>query len=56
MPTLSSLLELTFSLQYSVVTPLVNPLDYSLKNKEVKESSEKNVAKRFTAFQTAENR
>lgn len=56
MPTLSSLLELTFSLQYSVVTPLVNPLDYSLKNKKVKESSEKNVAKRFTAFQTAENR
>ena len=38
MPTLSSPLELIFSLQYSVVTPLVNPLVYSLKNKEVKEA------------------
>ncbi|XP_032201515.1 olfactory receptor 8S1-like [Mustela erminea] len=28
--------ELFFSMQYSVVTPLVNPLVYSLKNKEVK--------------------
>ncbi|XP_006877785.1 PREDICTED: olfactory receptor 8S1-like [Chrysochloris asiatica] len=28
--------ELIFSMQYSVVTPLVNPLVYSLKNKEVK--------------------
>ncbi|XP_042804233.1 olfactory receptor 8S1-like [Panthera leo] len=36
MPTLSSPLELIFSIQYSVVTPLVNPLVYSLKNKEVK--------------------
>uniref|UniRef100_G3U0Q6 Olfactory receptor n=2 Tax=Loxodonta africana TaxID=9785 RepID=G3U0Q6_LOXAF len=36
MPNLSSSLELVFSLQYSVVTPLVNPLVYSLKNKEVK--------------------
>ncbi|XP_020762525.2 olfactory receptor 8S1-like [Odocoileus virginianus] len=38
MPNLSSPLELIFSLQYSVVTPLVNPLVYSLKNKEVKEA------------------
>ena len=38
MPTLSSPLELIFPLQYSVVTPLVNPLVYSLKNKEVKEA------------------
>ncbi|XP_077609793.1 olfactory receptor 8S1-like [Crocuta crocuta] len=36
MPTLSSPLELIFSIRYSVVTPLVNPLVYSLKNKEVK--------------------
>ncbi|XP_058413539.1 LOW QUALITY PROTEIN: olfactory receptor 8S1-like [Diceros bicornis minor] len=35
-PTLSSPLELVFSMQYSVVTPLVNPLVYSLKSKEVK--------------------
>ncbi|CAK7299274.1 Olfactory receptor 8S1 [Vulpes lagopus] len=36
MPTSGSPLELIFSIQYSVVTPLVNPLIYSLKNKEVK--------------------
>ncbi|XP_049737482.1 olfactory receptor 8S1-like [Elephas maximus indicus] len=36
MPTSGSPWELIFSLQYSVVTPLVNPLVYSLKNKEVK--------------------
>lgn len=35
-PTLSSPMELVFSIQYSVVTPLVNPFVYSLKNKEVK--------------------
>ncbi|KFO27240.1 olfactory receptor 8S1 [Fukomys damarensis] len=28
--------ELIFSLQYSVITPMLNPLIYSLKNKEVK--------------------
>uniref|UniRef100_UPI004038CC30 olfactory receptor 8S1-like n=1 Tax=Callospermophilus lateralis TaxID=76772 RepID=UPI004038CC30 len=37
-PTLSSPMELVFSIQYSVVTPLVNPFVYSLKNKEVKAS------------------
>ncbi|XP_075409116.1 olfactory receptor 8S1-like [Tenrec ecaudatus] len=36
MPSSGSSLELVFSVQYSVVTPLVNPLVYSLKNKEVK--------------------
>ncbi|XP_034857939.1 olfactory receptor 8S1-like [Mirounga angustirostris] len=36
MPTSGSPWELVFSMQYSVVTPLVNPLVYSLKNKEVK--------------------
>ncbi|XP_058538301.1 olfactory receptor 8S1-like [Neofelis nebulosa] len=38
MPTSGSPWELVFSIQYSVVTPLVNPLVYSLKNKEVKAS------------------
>ncbi|XP_034508116.1 olfactory receptor 8S1-like, partial [Ailuropoda melanoleuca] len=36
MPTSGSPWELFISMQYSVVTPLVNPLVYSLKNKEVK--------------------
>ncbi|XP_036751238.2 olfactory receptor 8S1-like [Manis pentadactyla] len=35
-PTSGSPLELVFSVQYSVVPPLVNPLIYSLKNNEVK--------------------
>ncbi|XP_003405460.1 olfactory receptor 8S1-like [Loxodonta africana] len=36
MPTSGSSLELILSIQYSVITPLLNPLIYSLKNKEVK--------------------
>ncbi|XP_036745986.2 olfactory receptor 8S1-like [Manis pentadactyla] len=36
MPISGSTLELISSLQYSVVTPLLNPLIYSLKNNEVK--------------------
>ncbi|XP_036745988.2 olfactory receptor 8S1-like [Manis pentadactyla] len=36
MPTSGSPLELITSVQYSVVTPLLNPLIYSLKNNEVK--------------------
>ncbi|XP_028387960.1 olfactory receptor 8S1-like [Phyllostomus discolor] len=36
MPTSGSPWELVFSMQYSVVTPLLNPLVYSFKNKEVK--------------------
>ena len=36
MPNSESTRELIFSLQYSVVTPMLNPLIYSLKNKEVK--------------------
>ncbi|XP_021514427.1 olfactory receptor 8S1 [Meriones unguiculatus] len=35
-PASGSALEQVLSLQYSVVTPLLNPLIYSLKNKEVK--------------------
>uniref|UniRef100_A0A9L0IPY2 Olfactory receptor n=1 Tax=Equus asinus TaxID=9793 RepID=A0A9L0IPY2_EQUAS len=36
MPTSGSPWELFFSMQYCVITPLVNPLVYSLKNKELK--------------------
>ncbi|KAM4839766.1 olfactory receptor 8S1-like [Urocitellus parryii] len=36
LPTSGSSLEMIFSLQYSVITPMLNPLIYSLKNKEVK--------------------
>ncbi|XP_075409119.1 olfactory receptor 8S1-like [Tenrec ecaudatus] len=36
MPSSGSSLELIFSVQYTVITPLINPLVYSLKNKEVK--------------------
>ncbi|EHB00566.1 Olfactory receptor 8S1 [Heterocephalus glaber] len=36
LPTSGSPLEIIFSLQYSMITPMLNPLIYSLKNKEVK--------------------
>ncbi|XP_075863951.1 olfactory receptor 8S1-like [Microcebus murinus] len=36
LPTSGSPLEMIFSLQYSVIAPMLNPLIYSLKNKEVK--------------------
>ncbi|XP_007936070.1 olfactory receptor 8S1-like [Orycteropus afer afer] len=36
MPASGSPLELIFSVQYGVITPMLNPLIYSLKNKEVK--------------------
>ncbi|XP_004711554.1 olfactory receptor 8S1-like [Echinops telfairi] len=35
-PNSDSLLDLIYSVQYNVITPLVNPLIYSLKNNEVK--------------------
>ncbi|XP_006877780.1 PREDICTED: olfactory receptor 8S1-like [Chrysochloris asiatica] len=35
-PTSSSSLQLIFSVQYSVITPMLNPLIYSLKNNDVK--------------------
>ena len=45
MPTSGSPLELIFSIQYGVVTPLVNPLIYSLKNKEVKTALRRTLGK-----------
>ncbi|XP_012384423.2 olfactory receptor 8S1-like [Dasypus novemcinctus] len=45
MPTSGSSLDLYFSLQYSVVTPMVNPLIYSLKNKEVKAAVKRTLRK-----------
>ncbi|XP_057559331.1 olfactory receptor 8S1-like [Hippopotamus amphibius kiboko] len=45
MPTSGSPLEVVSSMQYSVITPLVNPLVYSLKNKEVKEALKNMVQK-----------
>ncbi|XP_049483218.1 olfactory receptor 8S1-like [Panthera uncia] len=45
MPTSGSPLELIFSIQYGVVTPLVNPLIYSLKNKEVKNALRRTLGK-----------
>ncbi|XP_070478257.1 olfactory receptor 8S1-like [Equus przewalskii] len=45
MPTSGSSLELIFSVQYSVVTPMVNPLIYSLKNKQVKAAVRRTLGK-----------
>ncbi|XP_077024078.1 olfactory receptor 8S1-like [Tamandua tetradactyla] len=47
MPTSGSPLEVIFSIQYSVVTPLVNPLIYSLKNNEVKAAVKRTLRKHF---------
>ncbi|NP_001000906.1 olfactory receptor Olr1104 [Rattus norvegicus] len=41
LPTSGSPVETFFSLQYSVITPLLNPFIYSLKNKEVKTAMRK---------------
>ncbi|XP_077024083.1 olfactory receptor 8S1-like [Tamandua tetradactyla] len=45
MPVSGSPLELIFSVQYSVITPLVNPLIYSLKNNEVKAATKRTLRK-----------
>ncbi|XP_004711550.1 olfactory receptor 8S1-like [Echinops telfairi] len=45
MPTSGSSLDLLASLQYSVVTPMLNPLIYSLKNKDVKAALKKMLEK-----------
>ncbi|XP_004484480.2 olfactory receptor 8S1-like [Dasypus novemcinctus] len=47
MPVSGSPLELIFSVQYSVVTPLVNPLIYNLKNNEVKIAVKRTMRKIF---------
>ncbi|XP_004604016.2 olfactory receptor 8S1-like [Sorex araneus] len=47
MPNSGSTQELVFSLQYSVVTPMLNPLIYSLKNKEVKAAVRRLLKKSF---------
>ncbi|XP_014921331.1 olfactory receptor 8S1-like [Acinonyx jubatus] len=50
MPTSGSSLDLLSSLQYSAVTPLLNPLIYSLKNKEVKAAVRRTVEKYLHYF------
>ncbi|XP_048206733.1 olfactory receptor 8S1-like [Perognathus longimembris pacificus] len=47
MPNSGSTQELIFSLQYSVITPMLNPLIYSLKNKEVKAAVRRMLRKCF---------
>ncbi|XP_006888277.1 PREDICTED: olfactory receptor 8S1-like [Elephantulus edwardii] len=50
MPNSDSPLELIFSVQYSVITPLVNPLIYSLKNNEVKAALRRTLKKISSTF------
>ncbi|XP_037703743.1 olfactory receptor 8S1-like [Choloepus didactylus] len=50
MPPSGSPLELIFSLQYNVITPMLNPLIYSLKNKEVKAALKRMVGKNLQCF------
>ncbi|XP_028644181.1 olfactory receptor 8S1-like [Grammomys surdaster] len=50
MPNSGSTQELIFSLQYSVITPMLNPLIYSLKNKEVKAAVRRMVRKYLQCF------
>ncbi|XP_004693172.1 PREDICTED: olfactory receptor 8S1-like [Condylura cristata] len=47
MPNSGSTQELIFSVQYSVITPMLNPLIYSLKNKEVKAAMRRMLRKCF---------
>ncbi|XP_010636679.2 olfactory receptor 8S1 [Fukomys damarensis] len=47
LPTSGSPLEMIFSLQYSMITPMLNPLIYSLKNKEVKAAVRRMLRKYF---------
>ncbi|XP_003475878.1 olfactory receptor 8S1-like [Cavia porcellus] len=50
MPNSGSTQELIFSLQYSVITPMLNPLIYSLQNKEVKAAVRRMLRKYFKFF------
>ena len=45
-PASGSALEQVLSMQYSVVTPLLNPLIYSLKNQEVKAALKRMLARK----------
>ncbi|XP_046498466.1 olfactory receptor 8S1-like [Equus quagga] len=56
MPTSGSPLELIFSVQYSVVTPLMNPLIYSLKNNEVKAAVRRTFRKYLQYMLTKDRR
>uniref|UniRef100_UPI0040386078 olfactory receptor 8S1-like n=1 Tax=Callospermophilus lateralis TaxID=76772 RepID=UPI0040386078 len=47
MPNSGSTQELIFSLQYTVITPMLNPLIYSLKNQEVKAAVRRLLRKCF---------
>ncbi|XP_006888276.1 PREDICTED: olfactory receptor 8S1-like [Elephantulus edwardii] len=49
-PNSDSPLELIFSVQYSVITPLLNPLIYSLKNNEVKTAIKRSLKKYLQYF------
>lgn len=46
-PASGSALEQVLSMQYSVVTPLLNPLIYSLKNQEVKTALRRVLARKL---------
>ncbi|XP_004429498.1 PREDICTED: olfactory receptor 8S1-like [Ceratotherium simum simum] len=50
MPPSGSFLDLLSSLQYSVITPMLNPLIYSLKNKEVKTAVKRILEKYLQYF------
>ncbi|XP_057364251.1 olfactory receptor 8S1-like [Manis pentadactyla] len=50
LPTSGSPLEMVFPLQYSVITPMLNPLIYSLQNKEVKAAMGRMFRKYFHPF------
>ncbi|XP_011366645.1 olfactory receptor 8S1 [Pteropus medius] len=45
MPNSGSPMELIFSVQYTVITPMLNPLIYSLKNKEMKAALKRTLEK-----------
>ncbi|XP_037703748.1 olfactory receptor 8S1-like [Choloepus didactylus] len=51
LPTSGSPLEMIFPLQYSVVTPMLNPLIYSLQNKEVK-AALRRIVRKYVHFFT----